>query len=321
MIVQKDLQGNIIAEFKSKAEAARSLNCDEKNIRMSVKFGRKVQGKYRFYNSESISEKVSPVLQSPAKILILDVETAPLRSFTWGLWKQNVGLNQIISDYYIISWAAKYLGEDEIYSDVLTPNEALREDDKRIMQSLWELLNDCDIAIAHNGIKFDIPKINTRFVLHGIMPPSPYKQIDTLLTARNIFGFTSNRLDYLATFFGYAGKEPTSFALWEECMIGNPEALNYMVFYNKKDVVILEQVYLKLRPFMKNHPNITLYIDEAEMSCPHCGSTHIHPIEDKYFMTQAVRYQAYRCDDCKSISRSKQGLKYVNKKQISAIPR
>jgi len=189
------------------------------------------------------------------------------------------------------------------------------------METLWQTLDNAQIIIAHNGNNFDIPKINTRFILHGIMPPSPYKQIDTLLTARNIFGFTSNRLDYLAQFLGYGGKEKTEFSLWSECMVGNQEALNYMVFYNRNDVVILEKVYLKLRPHMRNHPNVTLYIDEAEMSCPHCGSKHIKPIENKYFMTQAVRYQAYRCEDCKSISRGKQGVKFINKKQISAIPR
>lgn len=321
MIVQKSLDGKVIAEYKSKTQAARALSLDESAVRKAIKFNRTVLGKFKFTYSDSVSEIATPVLQSPAKVLILDIETAPLRSYTWGLWKQNVGLSQIISDYYIISWAAKYLGESEVLSDVLTPTEAIYEDDKRIMLSLYKLLDDCDIVIAHNGIKFDIPKINTRFVLHGIMPPSPYKQIDTLLVARNVFGFTSNRLDYLAKFFGYEGKEHTDFSLWEECMIGNQEALDYMLFYNKKDILILEKVYLKLRPHMRNHPNITLYIDEAEMSCPHCGSKHIHPISDKYFMTQAVRYQAYRCDDCKSISRGKQGVKFINKKQISAIPR
>lgn len=321
MIIQKTLNGEVVAEYTTKAQAAKVIGCNESSIRRAISQNRTVAGKFKFSYSDSVSAKETPVLQSPAKVLILDIETAPLRSYTWGLWKQNVGLNQIISDYYIISWAAKYLGEDEVFSDVLTSEEAIYEDDKRIMLNLWKYLDDCDVVIAHNGVKFDIPKINTRFVLHNIIPPSPYKQIDTLLTARNIFGFTSNRLDYLATFFGFHGKEVTDFTLWESCMIGDKTALRYMVLYNRNDVVILEKVYLKLRPFMRNHPNITLYIDEAEMSCPHCGSKHINPIEGKYFMTQAVRYQAYRCDDCKSISRSKQGLKYTNKKQISAIPR
>lgn len=321
MIIQKTLNGEVVAEYDTKAQAAKVLSVNESSIRRAITQNRTVMGKFKFSYSDSLSANKAPVLQSPAKILILDIETAPLRSYTWGLWKQNIGLNQIISDFYIISWAAKYLGEDYVYSDVLTPTEAIEEDDERIMKTLWGHLNNCDVVIAHNGVKFDIPKINTRFVLHDIMPPSPYKQIDTLLTARNVFGFTSNRLDYLAKFFGYGGKETTDFSLWEECMVGNPKALEYMVFYNRNDVVILEKVYLKLRPHMRNHPNVTLYIDEAEMSCPHCGSKHIHPIEDKYFMTQAVRYQAYRCDDCKSISRSKQAVKFVNKKQLSAIPR
>ena len=322
---QYDLSGNYIASYPSYSEAARTHGVNESTIRKGTKYNATVMGKFKF-----TLDNTSPLLKSVAstgevsrfpKILIIDIETAPLRSYTWGLWKQNVGLNQIISNWFMISYAAKILGSDEILSGVLTSKEALAEDDSRIIQNLWNLLDKADIVIAHNGDRFDIPKINTRFVLHGLVPPSPYRQIDTLTVARLTFGFTSNRLDFLAKFLGYQGKEPTTFELWEECMAGNPEALFYMEFYNKKDVVILEDVYLRLRPYIKGHSNLDLYMDTEEPRCPHCGDQHVSLLQDKYFYTQAVRYAIYRCDNCGAVSRAKKGTPYINKRVISAIPK
>ena len=255
------------------------------------------------------------------KILFLDIETAPLRAFTWGLWKQNVSLSQIISNWYMISWAAKWLGAEEVFSDVLTPEEAIAEDDSRIVKVLWKVLDQADIIIAHNGDAFDIPKINTRFVLHGLMPPSPYRTIDTLTIARQRFGFTSNRLDFLAKFFGYEGKAPTSFSLWENCMIGDESALYYMDFYCKQDIITLEQVFHKLKPYAKGLPNLDMYQDDYTMVCPVCGKPHLKEIPDKYFYTQAVKYQLYRCKNCGGLARAKKGTKFENTKQISAIPK
>lgn len=321
MIIQKDLQGNILAEYKSKAAAARALGVDESTIRRSIKFGRKVMGKFKFHNSKEVSGKIMKVLNSPAKILIVDIETSPIRSYTWGLWKQNIYLDQIISNWFMLTWAAKWLGEEEVLSDKLNGKEVIEEDDERIIISLWKLLDQADIVVAHNGNSFDIPKMNSRFIVHGLNPPSPYKQIDTKIIAKNQFGFSSNKLQALAEMFGYEGKFDTDFELWSKCMQGDEESLKYMETYNKQDVLVLENVYLKLRPYAKGHPNVNMYVDEEEASCPHCGGKHLQLIEGKYFYTQAVRYSTFRCMNCGAISRSKSAVKYNFKKKISAIPK
>ena len=114
------------------------------------------------------------------KILIFDIETSPMASYTWGRWKQNVSLDQTISEWFMLSWSAKWLNNPNMMSDALTPEEVSREDDARITRSIWHLLNEADIIIAHNGVKFDTPKLNSRFIINGLMPPTPYRQIDTL---------------------------------------------------------------------------------------------------------------------------------------------
>lgn len=338
---QFDTTGKLLAMYDSYSLAAEHLSCNESTIRKAAKDNKLVFGKFYFEDAElrgletqidGLYEVIPPsnlneqpeileITDNKPKILFLDIETAPLRSFTWGLWKQNVSLSQIISNWYMISWAGKWLGGEDVFSDVLTPEEAILEDDSRIVKVLWKVLDEADIIIAHNGDAFDIPKINTRFVLHGLMPPSPYRTIDTLTIARQRFGFTSNKLDFLAKFLGFEGKAPTSFSLWENCMVGNEEALYYMDFYCKQDIVTLEQVFMKLRPYAKGLPNLDMYQDDYAMVCPVCGKPHPKEVPDKFFYTQSVKYQVYRCSDCGGLARSKKGIKPDNAKQVSAIPR
>ena len=53
------------------------------------------------------------------KILSLDIETAPMVGTFWGLWKQNIGLNQIAEDWYILCYAAKWLDTEDVVYDSL----------------------------------------------------------------------------------------------------------------------------------------------------------------------------------------------------------
>lgn len=179
----------------------------------------------------------------------------------------------------MISWSGKWLG-GEAFGYVLTPEEIAAEDDLRILKELHKVLNEADIVVAHNGIRFDMPKINTRFVVNNLSPTSPYRQIDTLQVARKQFGFSSNSLDALATFFGFPNKDPHDFLLWKSCLGGDKVALQRLLKYNIKDVEILEKIYLKLRPWIKNHPNVNV-IEEGN-ACPHCGSTSIKRIKGSY---------------------------------------
>lgn len=67
-----------------------------------------------------------------------------------------------------------------------------------MLKQIHALLNEADAVVHYNGAKFDIPTLNKEFILHGLPPPAPYKQIDLLRTARSQFKFPSNKLDYIA---------------------------------------------------------------------------------------------------------------------------
>lgn len=152
----------------------------------------------------------------------------------------------------------------------------------------------------HNCKKFDLLKINARMLIHRLPPIKPYQNIDTLEIAKRQFGFTSNKLDYLAKVLGVDAKLDTDFQLWADCVDGKQEALDYMLKYNNWDVECLEAVYLRLRPWIRNHPNLSLYYESDEIRCPNCGSTHLN--KEGFYYTTVNKYQVYRCE-CGAISR------------------
>lgn len=237
------------------------------------------------------------------KILLLDIESAPNLVHVWGLWQQNVGLPQIIDSGYVLCWAAKWYGEKEImYSSIL-------DSPKRMLKRIHTLLNECDVVIHYNGQKFDIPTLNKEFIQHGMLPPAPYKQIDLLKTARAVFRFPSNKLDYIAQALGLGKKfKHKGHELWIDCMAKKKEAWVEMEAYNKQDVSLLEKLYIKFLPWIKNHPNTTLYTADTSIACPTCNSSTYQRRGFAY--TTVGKYQRYQCITCGSWFKDRKNLSY-----------
>lgn len=241
------------------------------------------------------------------KILLFDIETLPMWIRVWGLYKQCPQINQIVKDWIVLSWAAKWLHAPNTMSDILSQKEIKERDDKRICTSIWNLIDQADIIMAHNAVRFDVRKLNSRFMIHGMNPPSPYQTIDTLRHSQNIAAHTSHKLDWLGQLMRNKGKISTDYDLWIRCENGEQEALDYMLAYNIEDVGLLEEVYLWMRPWMKSHPNVGIYMDLTEQVCSHCGSNNVHEI-DKPYATPAGRYTAVRCGDCGAIGRLRDNM-------------
>lgn len=237
------------------------------------------------------------------KILLFDLEVSPMKAYVWERWRQNISLDQTISENFIIAWSAKWLYDSKIMGDVLTPEEIIHEDDFRIVKNLWELINEADIVIAHNAKHADIPWMNSRFIMHNMIPPKPYLVVDTLEVSRKQFGFSSNKLDALAGYFNIPHKLETGFQLWKSCMEGDEQSLKYMLEYNNRDVLILEEVYLKLLPWIKSHPNISMLVQKD--CCSHCGSDEYELLEGQYYYTSVGKYQLYRCKHCGTVFRAR----------------
>lgn len=244
------------------------------------------------------------------KILIVDIETAPILAYLWGLWDQNVSLSQIKSDWHLLAWAAKWLDDPPskvMYMD--QRNAKNIEDDKIILKEIWKLLDEADIIITQNGKAFDEKKLNARFILNGFKPPSSFKHVDTKQIASRKFGFTSNKLEYMTEKLNtkykklkhkkFPGQE-----LWTECLKGNIEAWKEMEKYNKHDVLSTEELYLKFQPW-DNSINYNLYQDTEETVCS-CGCDKFH--KNGYAYTSLGKFQRYSCSQCGAEVRGRNNL-------------
>lgn len=247
--------------------------------------------------------EVPEVEQDLPKILVFDIETAPMEAYIWRLWKQTVSERQIIKDWSVLCWSAKWLFDPKIHSAVVTPQDAIDREDARILEPMWDLLDQADIVIAHNGDKFDIKKLNFRFIKAGMIPPMPYRSIDTLKVCRRVFGSSSFKLDYINSQLGLNMKDDAPFSLWKRCAEGNKDALAAMLAYNQNDVLILEDLYVKVRPWIKSHPNVGLFIDTDKEVCTNCGASNLE-WRGRYY-TPAGRYKAFRCASCNAVGRSR----------------
>lgn len=234
--------------------------------------------------------------EHPLAILVFDIETLPILAYVWGAWQQDLNVDGIVKDWCILSWSAKWLGDDKVISDILSSQEAIERDDSRLVKSFWKLLDRADVVITHNGREFDIKRVNTRFMYNGLTPPSSYKNIDTLVAARSVFGMTMNKLDYISKYLELDRKIHTDFALWIKCDNGNKKALRKMRDYNMQDVKMLEDVYLRIRGWIPNHPNIANI--KTLDACPVCLGAYKQI--GKYY-TQKKSFAEYRCMSCGAI--------------------
>ena len=276
----------------------------KKGIRYSPSFEGNVQRWYCHSCGKHFQTPIDSPKQELPKILLFDIETALMEVYVWGLYKQRIPHTNIIKDkdgneksWFVLSWAAKWLFDDNVQSDIVTPSESKSRNDKRILKSIWKLLDEAEIVIGHNLDRFDIRKLNARFIDNDITPPSPFRSIDTLKVARKEFAFVSYKQDFLTKHFELENKLKTEFQLWVDCMQGNQSRLDEMAKYNRHDVMGLEQVYLKLRPYIKNHPNLGVLVDMDV--CPTCGCEYLDETDSVYFTT-ANKFPVYRCQGCKT---------------------
>jgi len=228
-------------------------------------------------------------------VLLLDIETFPILGYTWEVYEANV--LRVVENKSICGWSAKWLHGKQITKALpdypgYRPN---KRDDRALITELWQLLDDAEVVVAHNGNAFDIKTINARFTKHRLKPPSPFQTVDTLKQARQIAAYDSNRLNDLGKYLDLGEKLRTGGQdLWFDCMAGDKAAWAHMKKYNAQDVLLLEKLYLLLLPWMKSHPNLANGFGPGV--CPKCGGTRL--ISDGWRRNATTAYRRLRCINC-----------------------
>lgn len=242
------------------------------------------------------------------RILTLDIETSPATAFVWGLRKVYIDPRHVIEQPRMLCFAAKWHDQRGI---IYRSENKSRHD---MLNDLWALLDEADAVVHYNGKSFDIPAINTEFLLEGMGPPSPFVHIDLWRTVRSEFRFLSNKLDNVARLLDIGQKsEHEGMGLWIKCLAGDAGAWRRMERYNRQDVKLTEALYDELLPWIKGHPSFNL-VTGTSHSCPTCGSTDVQ--KRGYYRTKVSTFQRYQCNECGSYSRSGKRLAGVDLRAV-----
>lgn len=255
------------------------------------------------------------------RILTIDIETSPMQVWTFSLIKPFISYDQIIEDTRVISWAAKWYGEDTIIF-----RSEYHHGRETMIRQAWELLNQADIVVHFNGDSFDIPHLRREFKQLGLPPFSPIQTIDLYKQLKKSMYFPSYKLDNIARQLSVGKKVAHSgMSLWIECLTESPEddpnrqkrAWSLMRRYNKGDITVTEDLYTETRAYLPSHPHIGLFAsDPTEDCCERCGGTNLKPEGHAY--TKLAKYPRFVCRDCGKWGRSKRAVAMVDGRGVAS---
>lgn len=306
----------MLRHLMSWKQIAKNVN-ERYDIKVTANAVRKA---YKRYSSKDLH--IAPEDVDLPKVLIFDLETAPMLAYLWSLYDPAVGLNQVVSHSYVLSWSAKWLGDPEdkvMYMDQRYATNI--EDDSEILLNLWELLDEADIVVAHNGDNFDIKVFNTRIALLKGKPTSSFKSIDTCKLAKKFFKFPSNKLQHLTDKLCVKYKKSThakysGFSLWRECLLKNMEAFKEMEDYNRLDVLSLEELLYILLPW---EPNINFGI-YSQCGVNRCSCNNEEFLSSGFTHTKTGKFEKFRCSNCGKEYRSRKNVLTKESKSNMIIP-
>ena len=265
-----------------------------------------------------IQPRIAPTVN--ARVVTLDIERIPGRARVkhrgltiegefWDLngWKHTIGRRIHADD--VLEWprticaAWRWYGEEEVHFaaewEVGGNNGFLRR--------LWEVADECDIAIGHNAGGFDFPILAGDWAMLGLPAPSPFKIIDTLKVARSAFSMPSNTLDSLAKRLGVDSKtDKYDVRVAQAAVGGDKEAQATLESYNRGDIVASEALFDRLRPYAKGLPHMGMWTD-SENACPNCG--HDMAPTGKIAHANVQAYAAMQCPSCGAHGRNTVRLK------------
>lgn len=234
-------------------------------------------------------------LSTNSRILVLDVETMMGKAYIWRMYEEVTNINMLLEPVTLLSWAAKFVGEDHTYFDSVQRNTR-----EGMLENLWHLLDEADVVVGWNSNKFDLRHINAEFAEIGLGPPSPYRKVDLLQHVRRHMKFMSNKLEYVAQTLGIGSKkEHEGLGLWIKCAAGDKQAWATMEEYNIQDVWLTEDMFHRVRPWLPYTVNQSI---EGGHCCTECGST---DLESRGVRPSATRlYDRWYCRTCGTWSQS-----------------
>jgi uncharacterized protein YprB with RNaseH-like and TPR domain len=218
----------------------------------------------------------------------------------------DIEASSLTADFGIIlTFGSKLVGTGKVevlrIDDYFDAGRDLVKAEKRMLKDISKRMLDSDCWLGHYACYFDVPFINSRLLYHGLpVLPANFALIDTWRISRNRLKLRSNRLHTVQEFLRLEeSKNAILPEQWIKALGGHKPSLAYIVEHNRRDVAVLEEAYMKLRPLVLDHPNKG-FID-GRGGCGVCGE---HKLQNRGFhITRTRKYQRRQCTACGSWSK------------------
>lgn len=225
------------------------------------------------------------------RLLVLDIETAPAVAYVWRMFKENISNDQLIQPHTILCVGCKWVGEREVKLF-----SVWEHGEQEMLSEVRNLLLEADGIITYNGKKFDLPHLQSEMIRLRLPPVPPVSHIDLFKFVRDKTRFMSKKLGYVAEHLGIGTKmKHEGFDLWKKVLDGDEKSQARMARYCRRDVVLTERVYQRLKGYITEHPAIGFCTPEQ---CPTCGSKETQ--RRGFYYTRMYRYQRHQCTKCGS---------------------
>lgn len=216
------------------------------------------------------------------KILFWDLECTHLKA-DWGT---------------ILCAGYKFLHEKKVHVPSIMDYEGWEKDvtnDKKLVQDFYKVLMEADLIVTYFGKGFDWKYITAKLLEHGLPPLPNIPHIDLFYTVKNNMALSRKSLDNVARFLDLENqKSPVTGKMWKQAQIGNKNAIKYVIKHCKFDVLVLEELYLKLRPLVRQHPRVG-----EVRNCSACGSNRLHRRGRALSTVAKTERYRYQCQDCR----------------------
>lgn len=232
------------------------------------------------------------------RTLFIDIETAPALAYIWDLKTRYVPISQVAEDGHILCFAYRWADENEVgfWAEWEQGHDAM-------VEAAHELLSEADHVVTYNGSNFDLPRLNSEFLIAGMGPPQPYHHTDLYLGVKK-FRVLSKSMNHMLKLLDLDTKlEHKGFALWTGVMDGDEECQAEMEEYNVQDVVVMADLYEKLYAWLDNVPNQSLWMEPSDKPRCRCGSEDLR--FKGYKRTKVLTYKQYHCNSCGSWMRER----------------
>jgi len=241
------------------------------------------------------------------KRLFADIETSFVYAPVWRCGEQYISPMNIKGEVRIICISYKWQYENEVHT--LTWDE--NQNDKELLKKFIKVLGAADEVCGHNFDRFDLRQIRTRAIQQGVLMYPKYRTLDTLKKARKYFSFMSNKLDYLGQVLEVGRKlSHEGLGLWKRVQEGETkeiriEALKEMCSYCEQDVILLEDAFNVMQPYIDHNTNhaVLKYGLQGKWRCPDCTSANVKLSHtDTTPMGYIKRFMRCECKKTYSIS-------------------